>query len=272
MRLQDKVVVVTGSTRGIGRAVVEACWREGARVVVCSRNEKAVARVLRELQGAGARATGLVADVSRPEDLERLLGHADQTWGRVDVWVNNAGISGGLLPLEEMPPEEIARIVSVNLLGTLFACRLVLPYLVRQGGGLLLNMSGRGGRGNPSPFLTTYAATKAAVMSLTKSLAGEYKGQPVSIHSILPGMVATDFYEDVQASPRLERMVRDVPYALRAFGVSVETVAQRVVEIAAQEPGRLTGKNYSLLGPRRMLRGGALMTYYRLTGKLSGQG
>ena len=270
MRLQDKVIVVTGSTRGIGRAVVEACAREGARVVVSSRHEKAVASTLKELEGAGARATGLVADVSRPADLERLLAHADRTWGRVDVWVNNAGISGGLSPLEELPTTEIARIVEINLLGTLYACRLVLPYLARQGGGLLLNMSGRGGRGNPSPFLTTYAATKAAVISLTKSLAGEYKGQPVSIHSVLPGMVATDFYEDVQASPGLEGMVRDVPFALRAFGVSVEAVAQQVVEIARQEPGRLSGRNYSLLDARRMLRGGALMAYYRLAGKMSG--
>lgn len=270
MRLKDKVIVVTGSTRGIGRAIAGACGQEGARLVVCSRDPAAVARTLKQLQDEGSQVSGLPIDVSRPADLERLLRYADETWGRVDVWVNNAGLSAGLLPLEETSPECIARVVGTNLLGTLYACRLVLPYLVGKGGGVLLNMSGKGGRGDPSPFLTTYAATKAAVISLTQSLAREYKGRPVSIHSILPGMVATDFYEDVQASPRLEGMVRDVPLALRAFGVPVDEVAQRVVELAAQEPGKVTGKNYALLGPWRMMRGGMLMAWYRLTGRLSG--
>lgn len=269
MRLKDKVIVVTGSTRGIGRAIVGACGREGARLVVSSRDPSAVARTLRELQDEGSQASGLPADVSQPSDLERLLRHADATWGRVDVWVNNAGLTGGLLPLEEMSPEDIARVVGANLLGTLYACRLVLPYLVGKGGGVLLNMSGKGGRGNPAPFLTTYAATKAAVISLTKSLAAEYKGRPVSIHAVLPGMVATDLYADVQSSPRLEAMTRSVPLALRAFGVPVEEVARRFVQLAAQEPGKLTGKTYSLLDRRRMIRGGLLMAWYRATGRLN---
>jgi glucose 1-dehydrogenase len=269
MRLQDKVIVITGSTRGIGRAIAEACGKEGARLVICSRNQASVSQTVKDLAEQGVDATGLAVDVARPADVDCLLEHADLYFGRVDIWLNNAGISGGLLPLEEMSPDEMARIVQTNLLGTLYACRVVPPYLLGKGGGLLVNMSGRGGRGDPAPFLTTYAATKAAVVSLTKSLAAEYKGRPISIHSFLPGMVATDFYEDVQSSPRLDRMVRSVPLALRAFGVPVETVAQRFVAIAEQKPGQETGQSYSLLAGRRLLRGIALMAWYRLSGQMS---
>lgn len=84
-------------------------------------------------------------------------------------------------------------VINVNLTGTLIACKLILAYFTKNNGGIVINMGGRGSNGNASPFLTTYAATKAAVVSLTKSLAKEYKGYPVSINAVVPGMVATDF-------------------------------------------------------------------------------
>ena len=159
MQLKDKVVVVTGSTRGIGRAIAEACAREGASVVVCSRKAEAVDAAVNEMQKAGHRVSGIFCDVSSQADLERLLAHATTTWGRVHVWINNAGLSGGLRFLEEMGPEEIAEIVRVNVTGTMLACRLAIPYLLGQGGGVLINMSGKGWRGEASPHTAVYAAT-----------------------------------------------------------------------------------------------------------------
>ncbi len=267
MKLQDKVVVVTGSTRGIGRAVAEACAREGARVVVSSRNETAVQEVCGAMAARGLQISGIAADVSVKGDLERLLQHALDRWGRVDVWINNAGVSGGFRPLDEMSPEEIKAIVDTNLTATLQACRLLIPYFNRQGG-ILVNMSGKGGRGDPSPHLTTYAATKAAVISLTKSLALENKGHPISIHAVLPGMVATDFYKDVDASPKLTETARSIPYVLKAVGMPIDLVAQLFVDIAAQQPGKETGKIYSLFKGRRLARGIGLLMWYRATGKI----
>lgn len=272
MRLQGKVVVVTGSTRGIGRAIAEACAREGAKVVISSRRQSAVEEVCRVLGERGYAVTGLVADVSIPSDLEQLLRHAVETWGMVDVWVNNAGLSAGLRPLGELSAEELKCIVDVNLTGTLQACRIVIPHLIQQGGGIVVNMSGKGGRGEASPFMTAYAATKAAVTNLTKCLAQEYKDHPISIHSLIPGMVATDFYEDLQVSPGLEAMAHNTPFALKAFGASLEEVGRAFVEIAAQEPGRVTGKTYSLIGGWRLVRGILLMTWYRMTGRLQAAG
>jgi len=269
MELEDKVIVITGSTRGIGRAIAEGCAKEGARVVICSRQESAVKQTCETFKRQGFNVSGLAVDVSRQEDLERLLQHAVETWGRVDVWINNAGLSGGYRPLHEMSPEEIANIVDVNLTATLKACRIVIPYFAQQGGGVVINMSGKGGRGDASPFMTTYAATKAAVTSLTRSLAQENKRHPISIHSVVPGMVETDFYQDVRTSPEVEATTQSLPYVLKAFGVPLDVVGPFVAAIAAQEPGKVTGKNYSVLRGWKLIRGIGLLLWYRVTGKLT---
>ncbi len=268
MKLKDKVVVVTGSTRGIGRAIAEECAREGAKVVICSRKEASVEETYLSLKNQGFDVSSIAADISVGGDLERLLAHAVETWGKVDVWINNAGLSGGMRPLDEWSENEITQIINVNFTGTLKACRLIIPYFVKQGGGILINMNGKGGRCEASPFLTAYASTKAAVSSLTKSLAREYKKYPISIHSVTPGMVATDFYKDMKTSPKLVDNVQSIPYVLKAFGVPVSNVARFCVKIAAQEPGKSTGENYSLLSRWQLMRGIWLMMYYRVTGKL----
>lgn len=269
MKLAGKVVVVTGSTRGIGRAIVEACARAGAAVVVSSRRQEAVDEAVASLRQEGLLASGIAADVTRPENHERLLAHALETWGKVDVWVNNAGVASPYEPVAEASPAEMVEVVNTNLLGTLYGCRTALAYFNREErGGILVNMSGRGGQGRPVPFLAPYAATKAAVVSLTKSLAAENKRRPISIHAVGPGMVATDLYRDVKHSPQLANTVKSLPYVLRAVGVPVEEVGRLLVDIAAQQPGKETGKFYSLFKGRRLLRGIALLSWYRLTRRI----
>lgn len=268
MKLEHKVIVVTGSTRGIGRAIAEACAQEGGRVVICSRDEAAVKQVSEEFVQRGFDASGIAVDVSLLGDLEKLLHHAIETWGRVDVWINNAGLSGGYRPLDEMSPEEITDIVDVNLTATLMACRIVIPHFLEQGGGILINISGKGGRDDASPFMAAYGATKAAVTSLTKSLAEEYKDHPISVHSVLPGMVETDFYKDVKTGEELSATTESLPYVLKAMGVPVDVVGRFVAQIAAQEAGKVTGKNYSVLRGSRLIRGIVLLMWYRATGKI----
>ena len=268
MKLKDKVIVITGSTRGIGRAVAEACCKAGAKVVICSRHETAVQETREALKQQGFNVSGITIDVSVQSDLEKLLQHAIETWGKVDVWINNAGLSGGWRLLTNISEEEITRIIDVNFTGTLEACRIVVPYFIQRGGGILINVSGMGGRrGEASPFMTTYAATKAAVTSLTRSLAKEYKSHAISIHSVIPGMVATDFYKDVKTSTELAASIESLPYALKAFGVPIDVVGRYFAQIAAQEPGKVTGKNYSMLSGPRLIRGIALIMWYRMTGK-----
>ena len=268
MKLENKVIVITGSTRGIGRAVAEACAREGGNIVVSSRSDKAVKETVASLEEKGFTTTGIAGDVSQESDLKKLIDHAIKTFGKIDVWINNAGLSGGYRMLYDVGEDEICDIVNVNLTGTLQACRLIIPYFM-ENKGILINMSGKGGRGEASPYMTVYAATKAAVTSLTKSLAKEYKEYPVSIHCVFPGMVETDFYKDLKVSSSLAHTVKGISVALRVFGVPINEVGEAFVDICAQEPGKKTGNLYSVTGKTRMMKAVLTMIWYRITGKVS---
>jgi glucose 1-dehydrogenase len=268
MKLKGKVVVITGSTRGIGRAIARSCAQQGARVIISSRKESAVKETCETFQKEGFEVSGIKADVAVNADLIKLFKHSLETWGKIDIWINNAGLSAGMRFFDELSEEEVKEIVDVNITGTMQASRIIVPYFIKQKKGILINMGGMGSKGEKSPHLTAYAATKAAVASFTRNLAEEYKGNPISIHMIIPGMVETDFYNDIKVSPKLTEDLQNLPYALEAFGVPIEEVGKLCVEIAAQEPGKDTGKTYSLLRGTRLMKGIALMIWYRLSGKM----
>jgi len=268
MRLQDKAIVITGSTRGIGRSIALACAREGASLVISSRSAEAVRRTVDEMKAQGYAASGITCDTTVPGALGELLRFAVSTFGKVDVWINNAGLSSGYRPLDEMNPDEISQVVATNVTALAVGCSIVIPWMQAHGGGIVVNMSGRGGKGEASPWTALYAATKAAVTSLTRSLAAENKGNNVSIHAVIPGMVATDFYKDIATSPRCSGELDNLPFVLDAFGVPLDAVGQGFVDIAAQEPGKVTGQVYNLLHGKRLFRGILKMTYARTTHKL----
>ena len=267
--LAGKVVVITGSTRGIGRCMAEACAAEGATVVVSSRTASAVDETVTSLRAVGATASGIACDVSSEADLEALLAHTIAAHGGVDVWVNNAGISLGMRHHTETSPEEIHGIVDVNLVGTMLASRLVVPYLVKRGGGLLVNVSGRGGRGDTAAYTAAYAATKAGVMVFTKSLAAEHKADPVSILVFMPGMVDTDFYgADMQVSPDLADLVGNIRIVLDAIGTPLADVGPKLAEVAAMKPGSETGTVHRVSSGMRGMLGGFKLVGARISGRM----
>ena len=268
MSLAGKVVVVTGSTSGIGLAIATACARHGASVVVSSRRPQAVADTVAGLENEGLNASGVPADVSDPGQVRTLFDHAIETFGHIDVWVNNAGLSGGYRPLDEFTTEDIRAIVDVNIAGVMFGCRLVIPYFIERGGGIVFNLAGRGSRGDAAPFGAAYAATKAAVTNLTKSLAAENVDQPVSIHQVMPGMVKTGFFEDIEVSPSLRDSASNIELVLDAIGVPAEEVGEVVAKAAAQDPGRVTGKTYSAFKGSRRLFGILKLIGHRMTGRM----
>jgi NAD(P)-dependent dehydrogenase (short-subunit alcohol dehydrogenase family) len=194
--------------------------------------------------------------------------HALDFHGRIDIWVNNAGISAGYRPLDELGVAELDEIVRVNLLGTLYACRLLVPYF-REYGGVLLNMAGRGFRGDATPHTAAYAATKAAIASITRSLAEENRDcRRIHIHALVPGMVPTDFYRNVVVSPKLEHSRGNVDLALEAFGVPLDVVGTETAAYLGDGAWHATGQIHNLLKGARTARGAALMAWYGMTGKL----
>jgi glucose 1-dehydrogenase len=271
--LAEKVVVVTGSTRGIGRSIAEECARRGATVVISSRTTDAVASAVTEVarispHGA-AGVSGITTDVSRYDDVVALRDHALATHGRIDVWLNNAGVSNGYRPLDEEGADEIEALIAINLLGHMYAAKAIIPYF-REHGGYLMNMCGRGWKGEGPPYTTAYAASKAAIASLTKSLAAENKDRAnVSVNAFVPGMVDTDFYVDINCSPRLEATKGNIRLALDAFGTPLPEVGARCADLLQAEPGTTTGKIYALLKMGKMLRGGAKMAWWGMTGKMA---
>jgi NAD(P)-dependent dehydrogenase (short-subunit alcohol dehydrogenase family) len=268
-RLQDKVVVITGSTRGIGRAMAEACAAQGATVVVSSRTASAVDATVAALRSAGATASGIPCDVSVDSDLEALLAHAIGAYGHVDVWVNNAGISLGMRRHIDTTPGEMRRIVDVNLIGTMVASGIVLPHFVERGRGVLINVSGRGGRGDAAAYTAAYAATKAAVMVFTKSLADEHRSDPVSVLAFMPGMVDTDFYgEEMEVSPELADLASNIRVVLDAIGTPIEAVGPALVEAACTVPGEGTGRVHSASSGTRSMLGGFKLMWARITGRM----
>ena len=269
--LSGKVVVITGSTRGIGRAMAEECARQGADVVVSSRSSDAVSETVDALKGAGGSAAGIVCDVTREEHLEALWAFAVEQFGRVDVWVNNAGMSLGLRLHVDTTSEEISGIVDTNLTSTMIASRMVVPRMIEQGGGVLINVSGRGARGDAAAYTAAYAATKAGIMAFTRSLAEEHKRDPISVLVFMPGMVDTDFYnESMPVTPGLEPMVENVRIVLDAIGTPIEAVGPKLAECAACEPGTGSGRVHSAGSAVRGMLGGFRLAWARMTGRMKG--
>ncbi|KTB48297.1 SDR family NAD(P)-dependent oxidoreductase [Dehalogenimonas alkenigignens] len=252
--LNSKTVVVTGSSRGIGLAIAKACAVAGANVVLSSRNINNLWKPINELRGRGFSVQGFQADVKNEAEISSLFESSKLAFGKIDVWINNAGVAGGYRTLQSMTPTEIQEVINTNLMGTLYACRLMIPYFVSMGGGTIINIGGRGGHGNPSPFQAPYAASKAAITSLTRSLAAENKGKPVSINCFFPGMVETDIYKDVMTCPETDSKMGLMPILLKAFATPIDRVQKVTLEMCCFRPGKITGKCYSAERPERFLR------------------
>jgi NAD(P)-dependent dehydrogenase (short-subunit alcohol dehydrogenase family) len=182
-------VVVTGGTRGIGFGLARELLARGARVAICGRSRESVDAAL---DGLGGGAIGRVCDMADRGQVQALWDAAAEEFGRVDHWVNNAGVSTARRPLAELPPEQLEAVVSANLLGVMHGSAVAVRGMAAQGGGTVWNMAGLGGDGRTVPGLIAYGATKRGAAYLTSGLAKEVKGGPVKVAHLSPGMVVTD--------------------------------------------------------------------------------
>lgn len=194
MNLSPKHIVITGSSRGIGYGLAQEFLRLGCAVTVSGRSEGSTSRAAGKLgsQFGPTRLLGQACDVSDPAQVANLWERATAQFGKVDIWVNNAGYTGELHMAWEQPVKEVRAVVATNLLGAIFGSQVAMRGMQVQGYGAIYNMEGMGSDGRKHAGLTYYGTSKYAVHYFTESLALEAKETPVIVGGLRPGMVATD--------------------------------------------------------------------------------
>lgn len=214
--LSGKTVVVTGGGRGIGRGISLAVARCGANVVLSGRSMQALAATRLELEKLGARAHAVAADVTRADDIARLVTEAESRFGAIDGWVNNAGSAapGDIGPLLEVREDQWDRVVDLNLKWTFFAAQAAARAMPR--GGSIVNITSRSAS-HPNPNTGHYGAAKAAVENLTLTMAAEWGHRGIRVNAVAPGVVMTEELAKVfDSESRIRRQVETVP--LRRLG------------------------------------------------------
>jgi 3-oxoacyl-[acyl-carrier protein] reductase len=195
--LNNKVAVVTGGTKGIGRAIVEGLAREGASVALCGRSQADVERIAHELDPSGKRIAGTATDVRRPNEVSRFFEFVDGKFGVLDILVNNAGI-GIFSPVADLTVETWKEILETNLSGVFYCCREAVPRLRSRGGGSIVNISSLAGR-NPMAGGAAYNASKFGLNGFSEAMMLDHRNDRIRVTYVMPGSVDTDF------SPRFGR-------------------------------------------------------------------
>ena len=228
--LKDKIVVVTGSTRGYGYAIAESLLEAGAIVTVTGRSQKAVDDALASLQLKG-RVSGFILDVREEEQIYRLVEQVIREFGRIDIWINNAGYSNAAGMMLDMNPQDALDMFLSNDLGVLKCTQAIMHTMLPRKQGLLVNIYGNGSFLRPASPTGLYGATKAWMTSFTRSLAKELKGSGVQILGFSPGMLLTDMLTSpTVVGERGREMLKNFGFVLRFLGRPAKYAADELVK------------------------------------------
>jgi NAD(P)-dependent dehydrogenase (short-subunit alcohol dehydrogenase family) len=245
MRLEKKVAIVTGASKGIGKGIAISYAREGAKVVVASRSPDLLAAVVEEIKASGGEALALSLDVRSPQSVQSVIDNTVKAYGRLDVMVNNAGISM-VKPSEDLAPEDWTRALETDLFGVFYGCQSAARQMMKQGGGSIINVTSAYGI-VAIPMRAAYCASKAAANHLTKVLAVEWAGKNIRVNAIAPGYVRTELVQDVidRGHIPLEAIRRRTPQGRMG---EVEDLVGLAVYMASDESAFMTGSVVSIDG------------------------
>ena len=245
--LKGRVAVITGGAQGIGYAVAERMLQSGASVVLWDIDAALLAQAedaLRKLKHGGAVSTAIV-ELTLDADIAAATADAVRDHGRIDILVNNAGITGGNAPTWELAPEVWRRVIEVNLVAPYLTCRAVVPQMVKQGYGRVINIASVAGKeGNPNA--SHYSASKAGLIALTKSLAKELATKGVLVNAVTPAAAKTAMF-DSMTQQHIDFMLSKIPMA--RF-LEVAEAAAMIAWLASEECSFSTGAVFDLSGGR----------------------
>jgi NAD(P)-dependent dehydrogenase (short-subunit alcohol dehydrogenase family) len=224
--LKNRVVVITGASAGIGSECARLFSEAGAHVVIAARRLERLEAIRQEIEAKGGKCLAVQTDVSDRALMQRLLDATLEHFGRVDVWINNAG-SGLAASVEQTTPEEMERIWAVNYMGAFHGCQVALQQMRRQGRGHIINISSMAGR-FAMPLGAAYSAAKFAVNGLSEALAMELHGTGIRVSVMMPGFTGTEFFDAMQ------KKIPDAPMP-RVGIASARSVAARILR-CAQHP------------------------------------
>lgn len=257
MRLENNLAIVTGGARGIGRAIALAFAKEGADVTAVDQMKVEMERVAEEIRALGRRSLAIQTDVSNKARVEAMVQETVDAFGRVDILVNSAGVSM-IMPFLELEEEEWNLIHNVNLKGVYFCCQAVIPHMIRQGKGKIINIASKSGKTGNS-WQAAYCASKFGVIGLTQSLALEFAPHKINVNAICPGVVFTDMW-DAQLPQYAKKKGVDIDQARNLLinkiplgrPASVEDVANLAIFLASAESDYMTGQAINLTGGQEL--------------------
>lgn len=227
MNTENKIAVVTGATKGIGRAIGESLLRAGAKVFICARDKAEIKRALEELSALG-QVGGETCDVRSEEQVKMMLDECRRIFGGVDVLVNNAGIGIIGKTVEEMSGDEFRQTLETNLFGVFYACHYAVPMMKKRGGGYIINISSLAGQ-NAHPRMAAYNASKFGLNGFSEALMQEVREHHIKVTAICPGSVNTFFGGDE-------------PSAEQTWQLQPEDIAQTVLDLLNMNEHALPSK------------------------------
>jgi NAD(P)-dependent dehydrogenase (short-subunit alcohol dehydrogenase family) len=227
MKMENKIAVVTGGTKGIGRAIAESLLKAGANVFICARDKSELKGALEELSALG-KVDGEVCDVRSESQVEAMLKECERVFGGADILINNAGIGIIGKTVEEMSGEEFEQILQTNLFGVFYCCHHAIPMLKRRGGGYIINISSLAGQ-NAHPRMAAYNASKFGLNGFTEALMQEVRADRIKVTAICPGSVNTYFGGDQ-------------PSGDKAWQIQPEDIAEVVIDLLNMNERALPSK------------------------------
>jgi len=236
MQFKENVVIVTGSSRGIGKAIASAFAREGASVVVSGRNKENLKNVVDEISKSAGNVLAVEADVAKPDDAKKLIDQTLEAFGRIDVLVNNAGITRDNLLLR-LSEDDWDTVLDTNLKGAFNCIKASTKPMMKQRSGVIINITSVVGQtGNAGQ--TNYSASKAGMIGLTKSVAKELASRSIRVNAVAPGFIETDMTAELPEKAR-EELISSIPLAKLG---NVENVADLVLFLSSPKAEYITGQ------------------------------